>query len=104
MKFDIGPYIGGISCRIHEDHLWKKYGVDYLKMPAKDFDSTDRFMEKLDDVVQWIYDHTTNLVLERMKRKIKVKIHDYDIWSADSTIGLIVLPMLKKLKEKNMKI
>jgi len=35
----------------------------------------------------------------KQKRKIKVKIHDYDTWSMDYTLALIILPMLKKLKE-----
>lgn len=29
-----------------------------------------------------------------------VKIHNYDIWSMDHTLALIVLPMLKKLKDQ----
>ena len=32
-------------------------------------------------------------------RKVKVKIHDYDIWSMDSTLAYIILPMLIKLKQ-----
>lgn len=36
------------------------------------------------------------------KRKIKVKIHDYDIWNADETLIYIILPLLKKLKKATM--
>jgi len=32
-------------------------------------------------------------------RHVHVEIDDYDVWSMDSTLALIVLPMLKKLKE-----
>jgi hypothetical protein len=32
-------------------------------------------------------------------RKIKVKIHGYDIWSAEHTLALVTLPILKALKE-----
>lgn len=32
-------------------------------------------------------------------RKIEVKIHDYDTWSMDHTLAVIILPMLKQLKE-----
>lgn len=35
----------------------------------------------------------------KKKRKIKVKIHDYDIWNLDRTLSLIILPALLKLKE-----
>jgi len=32
-------------------------------------------------------------------RRVQVRIDRYDIWSMDSTLGYIVLPMLKQLKE-----
>ena len=32
-------------------------------------------------------------------RRVKVRIDAYDVWSMDSTLGYIVLPMLKQLKE-----
>jgi hypothetical protein len=34
------------------------------------------------------------------KRKIKVKIDNYDLWSMDSTLAYIILPMLKKIKNE----
>lgn len=33
------------------------------------------------------------------QRKVKVKIHSYDLWNMDNTVALIVLPLLKALKE-----
>jgi hypothetical protein len=36
---------------------------------------------------------------EKNKRKIKVHIDDYDLWSMDETLGYIILPMSKRLKE-----
>ena len=41
-------------------------------------------------VSQWLYD--------KKSRKIKIHIDDYDAWSMHSTLALIILPMLKKLK------
>jgi hypothetical protein len=35
----------------------------------------------------------------KRKRKIKIRIDKYDTWGMDSTLALIVLPMLKQLKE-----
>jgi hypothetical protein len=32
-------------------------------------------------------------------RREEIVIHDYDTWSADHTLSLIILPLLKKLKE-----
>lgn len=34
------------------------------------------------------------------KRKIKIRIDDYDVWGMDHTLALIVVPLLKRLKEK----
>lgn len=36
----------------------------------------------------------------KKKRKVKIRIDNYDTWNMDSTLALIVLPMLKQLKEK----
>ncbi len=44
-----------------------------------------RFFEKIDSL---------------KKRKIKIKIHDYDVWNMDHTLSLIIHPMLVRLKEK----
>lgn len=33
-------------------------------------------------------------------RTIRIRIDDYDVWSMDHTLALIIFPMLKKLKEK----
>lgn len=33
------------------------------------------------------------------KRRVNVKLDDYDTWNMDNTLGYIVLPMLKQLKE-----
>ena len=35
----------------------------------------------------------------RRKRKIEIRIDRYDTWSMDHTLALIILPMLKQLKE-----
>lgn len=43
------------------------------------------------DFCSWIY--------SKRKRTIKIHIDNYDVWSMDDTLSLIVVPMLKKLKE-----
>jgi hypothetical protein len=45
----------------------------------------------LNDFFLWIESHK--------KRKIKIRIDKYDTWSMDHTLGLIVLPMLKQLRD-----
>lgn len=51
------------------------------------------------DILQWIYNHTINLYLDRREQKIKVKIDPWDTWSMDHTLAHIVVPMLVQLKE-----
>lgn len=100
MKVKIGNYINDYHSNILEKHLVKKYGFEkYVIMSSKDFDNTDILFEKLDNVLQTIYDYTINKLLDYKKRKIVVKIHDYDIYSADTTLAYIILPVLQKLKE-----
>jgi hypothetical protein len=38
-------------------------------------------------------------VESKKKRKIKITIHKYDTWSMDSTLSMIIAPMLRQLKE-----
>ena len=35
----------------------------------------------------------------RKNRKVEIRIDPYDTWSMDHTLGLIIVPMLKQLKE-----
>ena len=44
----------------------------------------------VNDLCEWIH--------SKQQRKIKIHIDDYDTWSMDHTLALIILPMLKQLK------
>lgn len=46
----------------------------------------------------WVKDFC-NWIYSKKQRKIKVRIDNYDTWSMDNTLALIILPMLKQLKE-----
>lgn len=35
----------------------------------------------------------------KKKRKVKVKVHNYDVWNANDTLAIIILPVLKMIKE-----
>ena len=55
-------------------------------------------LEKFEDRLQWVYDKTINLILDkRSGQKINVRIDNYDTWSMDHTLAHIVLPMLVQL-------
>ena len=55
-------------------------------------------LEKFEDGLQWFYNKTINLILDkRSGQKINVRIDNYDTWSMDHTLAHIVLPMLVQL-------
>jgi hypothetical protein len=96
MRVKIGPYRHRWVSYVHDKYMDKKYGRYEWE------DNTNRFehaLEKFEDALQWIYNHTVNLYLDkRTGQKINVKIHNYDTWSMDHTLAPIILPMLKQLQ------
>jgi hypothetical protein len=87
MKVKIGGYLN-----------W--YGPYQLVAPLKYIGVSEKNRDKIADFLcsktpleklcQWVY--------SKRKRTIKVKIHPHDTWGMDSTLALIILPMLKQLK------
>lgn len=96
MKVYIGPYTSWWMSRVYINYMDKKYNYDWDE-PNTNF---EKFLDKLQDALQWLYYNTVNRIFKRMKRKIKVKIHNYDIWSMDNTLAHIIHPMLIKLKSQ----
>jgi hypothetical protein len=101
MKIKIGPYVNCIGPYQIAEKLcfWAKgEGYNSLGTPkwvynfgtwlAEDKNGNDSLLTK---VCQWIHD--------KRNRKIKIQIDNYDVWSMDNTLAMIILPMLKKLKE-----
>ena len=103
MKVYIGPYYHWFRpAKWYRDGiLWARgFGssVDHEKI---DVERMDALTERIQD--SWIYDklrELENWVDNRVQRTIQVKIHNYDVWGADHTLGLIILPTLKLLREK----
>jgi hypothetical protein len=105
MKVNIGPYRSWIGPYQIADMVFfwiEKYPSDELER-RWDYRLHDRFGDWLahdkngDDsrlarLCQWIQ--------ERKKRRIKIHIDNYDVWSMDHTLSLIILPMLTTLKEQ----
>lgn len=52
--------------------------------------------EKLSNT--WVYD-VCDWIYQRRERKVKVKIHNYDVWNAEHSLALVILPVLKRFKE-----
>jgi len=102
MKVYIGPYINWIGPYQIADKIF--FWVDRKGIFPDDDPRHERWdykaCEKLGD---WLADTWVskfcNWYYGKKKRNIKIRIDDYDVWSMDHTLSLIILPMLLKLKE-----
>jgi len=99
MKVNIGPFpsdIIPVSRWEHRYERWRKPDSYYL--PEEEYTKVDEFvlgfLSKLSDIVRPL-----NNWSNARKRKIKVQVDYYDVWSADRTLGVIIHPILVKLKE-----
>jgi hypothetical protein len=96
MKVYIGPYCSRWTSTIHDRHMLRRYGLEW----DENKDWKDHAWEVAEDALQWIYNHTINVILDkRSDQKISVRIDKYDTWSMDHTLAPIIVPMLKQLKE-----
>jgi len=92
MKIEIGPYTRWVGpYQIAEMLLfWKNKDED---------ESVHKFGEWLSNT---FLNRVCNWIHSKQKRKIKIHIDNYDVWSMDHTLGLIIVPMLKKLRDNSM--
>ena len=102
MKIFIGKYRDRWTANLEGFYLDKRYMDKILggKMPE---DKISRFLEKVDDIIQIVLNKTINLYYDRENFKSQrsyIKIDDYDVWSMDTTLAHIIVPMLERLKEK----
>ena len=99
MKVYIGPYTSDlIPVRRWEQNFesWRKPDTCYL--PEEEYTKFDKFVfgffDKLDTLARPLNRWSNN-----QERKVKVRVDNYDVWGADHTLGMIIAPTLKKLKE-----
>lgn len=104
MKVKIGKYVDRFRWGVQlEDWYYKKiFPEDYWDRDAKDFGRFGKTFIWFTDQLQILLNMTLNKIQDKKKRKVKVVIDDYDTWNADHTLGLIILPVLKKLREDKM--
>ena len=96
MKVKIGNYPNRLMCRIYTRYMDKKYGyVDWPKEQTR----FENFLEKLEDVIQSVYNLINVPLLDKREQKVKAHIDPWDTWSMDYTLASIILPMLYQLKE-----
>ena len=100
MKVNIGEYRHRWVSYVHDRYMDKKYGGwGNWEDNSTRFES---FLEKVEDGLQWLYNHSINLYFDkRSDQKTKIRIDKYDTWSMDHTLAPIIAPMLKQLKETN---
>lgn len=99
MKINIGPY----NSDIIPVRQWVR-NYEYMRrpdtcyFPEKDYTKIDKFVfgffDTLADFIRPLNRWSNN-----RKRKVEVHVDNYDVWSADHTLSLIIAPVLKKLKE-----
>lgn len=100
MKVDIGPYIYRFDSKLYDRWMRRKYPETWLTMSDNEHTWLDKFIKELDFKIQLVYNYTINRILDKLNRRIKVRIDEHDTWSMDTTLAYIVLPMLKQLKEQ----
>jgi len=76
----------------------KKYGMEWPDVKNQTW--KENALETVEDFLQSVYNKTINWVSYKIPRITWVKIHNYDVYSADHTFAYIILPSLIKLKSK----
>jgi len=101
MRINIGPYRSDLI----PVYSWERR-YDYMRMAQTDnycFNEDDYTW--YDKVVYGIFSGLSTLFRpinrwsNSRKRRVKVHIDGYDVWSMDHTLGIVIAPLLKKLKE-----
>lgn len=101
MKVYIGPYKNWIGPYQIADKVFfwvNRRGIfpdDDLRHERWDYKAAESFGEWLADT--WVMKFC-NWLSDKRERKIKVRIDEYDTWSMDHTLALIIHPMLLQLK------
>lgn len=81
------------------DYRAKKWLGHFLAHGFYQRDTTKRdYLIDPDDKGTWFY-HLCKWIHSKRKRTIKVHIDRWDSWSADHTLSMIILPVLKQLRD-----
>lgn len=106
MKVSIGPYINWVGpYQLADLLLYWNYIPGCLSGRVADY-IIDKFRitsDRTHAIGEWLSNTWVNdlcvWVHARRKRHVKIRIDRYDTWGMDQTLALIILPMLKQLKE-----
>lgn len=99
MFVKIGPYPDWIGPYQIADKIffWIDRWPEESLLERWDYRLHDKFGRWLADT--WVND-LCHWIHGKKKRKVDIRIDRYDTWSMDHTLSLIVIPMLKQLKDE----
>lgn len=98
MRINIGPYRSDLIPINRLERKYERMRSGKMYLDEEDYTWYDKIvlglLERLDNFFLPINRWSNN-----RKRNAKIHIDNYDVWSADHTLGLVIAPVLKKLKE-----
>lgn len=98
MKIKIGPYTSDLIPVRRWERNYEWFRSDTYYHEEEDWKWFDKIVYKIFDGLAYIF-RPINRWSNNRDRKIKVHIDNYDVWSADNTLAMIIHPTLVKLKE-----
>lgn len=98
MRVNIGPYPNNHWTTSRLEIRWYQWRYNKFYLSVEEHDSWDRAFEGFCSAWQWVLNHTVNPLVRNRERRIEVRIDPHDTWSMDTTLGYIILPMLKQLR------
>ena len=90
MKVNIGPYLEHLSTnKLECAYLERMYGENWHEVKPPQYIWVDHLVIGFLDLVE---EYILEPINKIRNRKVKVKYHNYDTWSLDHTLALIILP------------
>lgn len=99
MRVNIGPYSNDIIPVRRWELVYTGKRHNTLYREEEDYDRIDKFVYKLLDKLE-DFARPLNRWSNSRKRKIDIRIDDYDVWGADHTLALIIHPVLVQLQKQ----
>lgn len=96
MKINIGTYRNYITSTSVAE---KVFGINKSK---EEYGELTKWGKRLASLLGNIGFRNVVKPFNNIKRSIKIEIDDWDVWSLDHTLALIITPALKLLKEKTI--
>jgi hypothetical protein len=98
MKINIGPYSSDLIPISRWERRYELFRSDKYFHDEEDWRWFDKIIYKMFDGLEQVF-LPINRWSNNRTRKVKIHIDNYDVWSADHTLAMIIHPVLLKLKE-----